>query len=287
MIDGYEVIDAHMHTARLSSLPRAWLDWADEYSRDQDWRGVYDSDRVDPGALDALLAEQGVDHGLLFCEYSPAVTGAQRIEDLLAIRAGNPRRFSLVANINPHIHFPPVTELRRQLDLGAVALKLHPVHGRFDPGDRELYPVYVHCADHGIPIIVHSGVSSFPGARTSCGNPELLLDVADYFRDLNIVIAHGGRGWWYDVAAFMALTKANVWLDLSGLPPKLLPEYYARQDMNRLARKMIFGTDWPGVPSIRRNVESLIGLGWPSEVVTAVLSGNARSVFIRIGSTLE
>ncbi|WP_433678215.1 amidohydrolase family protein [Nocardia sp. CA-119907] len=279
MIDGYEVIDAHMHTPRLSSLPRAWLDWADTYSGDHDWREVYDGDVPDPSALDALLEEQGVDHALLFCEYSPAVTGAQRIEDLLPIRAQHHRRFSVVANINPHIHFPPLLELRRQLELGAVALKLHPVHGWFDPSEAELYPVYAHCAEHGIPIIVHSGVSSFPGARTSYGNPELLLDVADYFRDLNIVIAHGGRGWWYDVAAFMALTKPNVWLDLSGLPPKRLREYFGRHDLDRLARKMIFGTDWPGVPGTRRNVEALIGLGLPSEVTVAVLSGNARTVF--------
>ncbi|WP_433678191.1 amidohydrolase family protein [Nocardia sp. CA-119907] len=286
MIDGYEVIDAHVHTPRLSSLPRAWLDWADKYSGDCPWREVYHGDAPDPDALDVLLAQEGVDHALLFCEYSPAVTGAQRIEDLLPIRTRHPRRFSLVANINPHLHFPPVAELRRQLDLGAIALKLHPVHGRFDPGEGDLYPVYAHCAEHGIPIIVHSGISSFPGARTCCGNPELLLDIADYFRDLDIVIAHGGRGWWYDVAAFMALTKPNVWLDLSGLPPKQLPEYYGRHGLDRLARKMIFGTDWPGVPGVRRNVESLLGLGWSSEVVTAVLSGNARSVFTQLATTL-
>ena len=42
------------------------------------------------------------------------------------------------------------------------------------------------------------------------------------------MLAHGGRGWWYDAAAFMALSNERVWIELSGLPPSRLREYYAR-----------------------------------------------------------
>jgi predicted TIM-barrel fold metal-dependent hydrolase len=134
-----------------------------------------------------------------------------------------------------------------------------------------------------MPVIFHSGVSSFPGSRTSCGNPELLMDAVDYFADLNFVFAHGGRGWWYDVAAFMAQSKPNVWLDLAGLPPKKLPEYYRNFSLARIAGKMIFGTDWPGVPGARRNVDALAGLGLSEETLIGVLSGNAAKVFPRLG----
>lgn len=65
-------------------------------------------------------------------------------------------------------------------------------------------------------------MSTFPGSQTSYGNPEMLLDVIDYFPDLQIVIAHGGRGWWYCVAAFIAQLKPNVWLDAAGLPGRLV-----------------------------------------------------------------
>ncbi|WP_433755707.1 amidohydrolase family protein [Nocardia sp. CA-135398] len=286
MINDRTVIDAHVHAPVLSSLRPAWLTWADEFSGDHSWRNAYRGDRPDPAALDALLHSEGVDHALLFCEYSPRATGVQAIEDVVPLAQGSPGRFSLVANLNPHIHFPLVGELQRQLDLGAVALKLHPVHGCFDPGDKELYPVYARCSDLGIPVILHSGTSSFPGSRTSCGNPELLLDAIDYFPELNFIFAHGGRGWWYDAAAFMAQTKPNVWLDLAGLPPKKLPEYYRRFDLARIARKMIFGTDWPGVPGVRRNVEALMGLGLPEDTLTGVLAGNARRVFTRLPSDL-
>jgi hypothetical protein len=188
-------------------------------------------------------------------------------------------RFRLVANINPHLHHPLADELRRQLDFGAVALKLHPVHGGFSPADRELYPAYALCAERGIPVVLHSGTSTFPGARSSFGNPELLLDVIEDFPSVPFVFAHGGRGWWYDLAAFLALAKPNVWLDLAGLPPKKLPEYYARFDLARLAEKWIFGTDWPGLPGTPANVRTLAGLGLPADVLRGVLAGNAVKLF--------
>lgn len=284
MISGRTVVDAHVHVPRLNTLKPAWLEWADRFSGPHDWRSAYD-DHGDPvpAKLDALLAAEGVDRALLFCEYSPRATGIQPIEDLLPIVAHNPVRFRLVANVNPHLHHPLAAEVERQLDLGAVALKLHPVHGVFSPADKEIYPAYQVCAERGVPVILHSGISSFPGARASFGNPELLSDVVEDFPGVQFVFAHGGRGWWYDVAAFLALVRDNVWLDLAGLPPKKLPEYYARFDFARLAGKFVFGTDWPGVPGPRRNVAALTSLGLPDEVLTAVLSANAAKLFPSLG----
>src|SRR5882757_4287813 len=279
------IVDAHVHAPRLSTLKPAWLEWADQFSGDHPWRSVYSAggDPI-PARLDALLAEQGVDRALLFCEYSPRATGIQPIEDLLPILSYNPVRFRLVANVNPHLHHPLASEVERQLDLGAVAVKLHPVHGCFSPADREVYAVYRVCEERGVPVILHSGVSSFPGSRSSYGDPALLVDVVEDFPAVQFVFAHGGRGWWYDTAAFLALAKPNVWLDLAGLPPRKLPEYYARFDLRRLAARWIFGTDWPGVPGASRNVAALrelmlreLGLG--EELLTGVLSGNAAKVF--------
>jgi predicted TIM-barrel fold metal-dependent hydrolase len=139
------------------------------------------------------------------------------------------------------------------------------------------------CGERGIPVILHSGTSSFPGARDSFGNPELMLDVLEDFPEVQFVFAHGGRGWWYDLAAFLAQAKPNVWLDLAGLPPKKLPEYYARFDLRRLAAKWIFGTDWPGVPGTARNVTALRDLGLPPELVRAMLSENAAKIFPGLG----
>lgn len=279
-----EVVDAHVHAPRLNTLKPAWLDWADRFSGPHDWRRAYDGEGVVvPAELDALMAAEGVARALLFAEYSPRATGIQPIEDLLPIVEHNPERFRLVANVNPHLHHPVESEVERQLGLGAVAVKLHPVHGCF-PGDHpELLAVYALCAERGVPVIIHSGTSNFPGSRSSFGDPASFLDVLEQFPSLPFVFAHGGRGWWYDTAAFLALAKPNVWLDLAGLPPRKLPEYYQRFDLERLASRFVFGTDWPGVPGTRRNVEALGSLGWPNDVLRDVLYGNAAKLFPGLG----
>jgi predicted TIM-barrel fold metal-dependent hydrolase len=280
VIDGELVVDAHVHVPRLATVKPAWLQWADRFSGDGRWRSAYDADGEPiPASLDALLDGEGVDRALLFCEYSPRATGIQTFDDVLPIVAHNPTRFRSVANVNPHLHHPLADEACRQLDLGAVAMKLHPVHAGFDPADKELYPVYALCAERGVPVIIHSGTSSFPGARARFGDPALLCDVIEDWPGVQFVFAHGGRGWWYDTAAFLALAKDNVWLDLAGLPPAKLPGYYARFDFGRLAKRFIFGTDWPGLPGPARNVKALCGLGLPDDTRRAVLSGNAARVF--------
>jgi predicted TIM-barrel fold metal-dependent hydrolase len=153
------------------------------------------------------------------------------------------------------------------------------VHGCFAPDDRELYDAYEVCAQRGVPVILHSGTSSFPGARAKFGDPALLLDVLEDFPTVQFVFAHGGRGWWYDTAAFLALARPNVWLDLAGLPPRKLPEYYQRFDLRRLATRWIFATDWPGVPGTANNARALTRLGLPDDVVRGIWSGNAAKLF--------
>jgi predicted TIM-barrel fold metal-dependent hydrolase len=281
MIDGLAVVDAHMHVPRLSTVRPAWLKWAEDFGKDSPWRSVFspEGDPV-PARLDALLDAEGVDIALLFAEYSPRATGIQPAEDLLPLIAHNPARFHLVANVNPDVHADPAAEAARQLGLGAVAVKLHPVHGGFSPGDQVLRAVYELCAERGVPVITHTGGSIFPGSRPSAGDPGLMREVIAAFPDATFVLAHGGRGQWYDEAAEMALNCDNVWLDLAGLPPKRLPDYYAAFDLTALARKWIFGTDWPGVPGIAQNARAMAALGLPPDLLAGVLSRHATHVYL-------
>jgi len=280
MIDGLPLVDAHVHAARLPSLKAAWRDWAVEFSRGRPFAELYDEQgSLVPPRLDALFAQQGVDVALLFCEYSPKVTGIQPIEDLLPIVRHNPRRFRLVAGLNPHFHHPLVAELDRQVELGAVALKLHPVHGGFPPTERSLYPVYARCAELGLPVVFHCGTSSFPGSVNRYADPGLIDQVLGDIPGLTVVLAHGGRGWFYDAAAFLTLTHERVYIELSGLPPQRLAHYYARHDLHRLARRFIFGTDWPGVPGIAANARAVTRLDLDADTLALVLAGNAARVY--------
>jgi len=281
MLDGMPLIDVHLHAARLSSLKQPWHVWADRFGdKARVKETVYDAEGdVDPARFDAYLESEGVDVALVLSEYSPRVTGIQAVEDMLPLTAHNPARIKLAANVNPHLHYPIEEELQRQLDLGAVALKLHPVHAGVAANDRGLYPAYELCQSAGIPLIVHCGTSTFPGAMNRYADPLLLDDVLRDFRRLEVALAHGGRGWWYDAAAFMALSNERVWIELSGLPPSRLREYYARHSWQRLTRRMIFATDWPAVPGIAANARAVAALCPDEETAALVLAGNAARVY--------
>ncbi|GAA4603322.1 amidohydrolase family protein [Actinoallomurus liliacearum] len=280
MLDGMPLIDVHLHAARLPTLKPAWRQWAHDFGDREVLDRVYDaSGTLDPARFAAYLAEEGVDVALVFAEYSPKATGYQPVEDMLPLTGYDPARIKLVANINPHLHYPIDEELRRQLDLGAVACKLHPVHAGVAANDRALYPAYEVCQAAGIPLIVHCGTSTFPGSTNRFADPVLLDDVLRDFRRLNVALAHGGRGWWYDAAAFMALSNERVWIELSGLPPSRLRDYYARHNWKRLTRRMIFGTDWPGVPGIAANARAVAALCPDEETAALVLAGNAARVY--------
>jgi len=280
MLDGRYLVDVHLHAARLPTLKPAWRQWAGEFGEAAVIERVYDADgTVDPARFDAYLAEEGVDVALVMAEYSPKVTGIQPVEDMLPMAGYPGGRVKLIANVNPHLHYPVAEELSRQLDLGAVACKVHPVHAGVAVNDRSLYPAYELCQSAGIPLVVHCGTSTFPGSMNRFADPVLVDDVLRDFRRLDVVLAHGGRGWWYDAAAFLATANERVWIELSGLPPSRLREYYARHRWDRLARRMIFGTDWPGVPGIARNARAVAALCPDDETADLVLAGNAAGVY--------
>ena len=279
MIDGMPLVDAHLHPARLPTLKMSVAEWASGFGNDM--VAVYDeAGRVVPERFDEYLAAEGVDVAVLFAEYSPLTTGMQVVEDLVPIIDHNPDRFRLMANVNPHLHGPAVAELDRQMSLAPTAgLKLHPVHAHFAPNEAVLWPLYARCEELGLPVVIHCGTSVFAGAVNRFADPALVDEVAGAFPGLKIVLAHGGRGWWYDAAAFITLMRQNVWIEISGLPPRKLPQYYSNFDLGRLARKFIFGTDWPGVPGIAKNASAVGSLGFDADTLAGIFWRNAYEVY--------
>lgn len=277
VLDGRPLIDVHLHPARRASLKLDWATWMQGF---EVFDGLYDdAGDIRPDVFDAYLASEGVDAAVALAEYSPRVTGWQTAEDMAALTAANPRRVYFAANVNPHVHYPVAEELERQLALGAVALKIHPVHAGFPADDQSMYPAYEICRSAGIPLVIHFGTSTFPGALNRFADPALLDRVLSDFPTLNVVLAHGGRGWWYDAAAFLALADPRVWIELSGLPPSRLQAYYAKHNWARLTRRMIFATDWPGIPGIARNARAVASLCPDEETASLVLAGNAMEVY--------
>jgi len=166
---------------------------------------------------------------------------------------------------------PICTRIRRRSWRG---LKLGPTYGHFYPNDAVLYPAYAVAQEKGIPVLVHTGTSVFKGSKLKYGAPLLLDEIAVDFPDLVIVQAHSGRGFWYDQAFTLARYHQNVYMELAGLPPHKLFIYFPQ--LERLADKVLFGSDYPGVPSLRGNIEAIRALPLSEEAKEKILGGNAR-----------
>ena len=130
------------------------------------------------------------------------------------------------------------------IEAGARALKVHPPHQLFRANAYQdslpaLAELYERAQSAQIPVTIHTGTSVFPGARSRFGDPMDVDDVAIDFPKLTILLAHGGRPLWMEAAFFVVRRHPNVFLELSGIPPAKLLEYFPR--LEEIAGKMCMG----------------------------------------------
>jgi ribosomal protein S18 acetylase RimI-like enzyme len=164
-----------------------------------------------------------------------------------------------------------------QLEGGARGLKIHSVHGMFFANDPSLYPVYQRCEKDGYPVLFHAGTSLFKGAKMRYADPYTFDDIINDFPDLKVVLCHGGRGFWYAVAEHLARSFENVYIDVSGLPPKNLLQYFP--NLPRFPHKFLFGSDFPGVPGIRKNFDAFSNLVNDNAIMKLIGFQNAYDLF--------
>jgi predicted TIM-barrel fold metal-dependent hydrolase len=280
MIDGIPLIDAHLHCGPFSSAHPVVREWATSFKARVPLERLLDeAGSLVPERFHTYLKSEGVDTAILVPEHSPKVIGIQAVEDLSPLLDYDPKLFRFLANLNPQLHYPIPAELNRQVEMGAVGLKIHPVHGGFAPNDPALYPAYARCEELGLAVVFHTGTSIFPGAANRYADPSLIEPVAREFPGLTIVLAHGGRRMWFQEAAAQAMGRPNTWIEISGLPPTKITTYWRESDLPLLANKFIFGSDWPGVPGIRSNALGIAGLGLARETLERLFYRNAVFVY--------
>lgn len=182
-----------------------------------------------------------------------------------AYAARDPERLLPFGGVHPRFTTDPEGQVEHLLSLGIRCLKIHPPHqvfpaNAYTQGLEALGRIYRRCEERGLPVLIHTGTSIFPGARCKYGRPMEIDDVALDFPDLTIVMAHGGRPLWMDEAFFILRRHRNVFLELSGIPPKRLLEYFPR--LKELSGRVVWGTDWPspGVRDLRENLDQFLAL---------------------------
>jgi len=277
------VTDAHIHIQPFEMMPAPV---ADTFWRGKPNRAELEGYAADPRKLLARMDADGVDRVGLINYVSPDLMGFTPAANAWMVRYASvdPSRLIAFGSVNPRFSTDVAGETARLIENGARALKVHPPHQLFRanayqdalPGLADLYRV---AQDAGIPVTIHTGTSVFPGARSRFGDPMDVDDVAIDFPRLTILLAHGGRPLWMDAAFFLVRRHPNVYLEVSGIPPAKLLEYFPR--IEEIADKTIWGTDWPspGIKSMKGNVEAFLALPLSDGAKGAILDGNARRVW--------
>jgi len=266
------VIDFHTHPWRPQDFTPANREYIERISPAVREHG----DRLSDVRFAAeLLRAEGVEHAVMLPEHCPATSGMVRTETVIELCAESDGFFLPFACVNPNTDPAPARLLQSWLASAPIrGLKLYPSYQFFYPDDRRLYPVYEVCQEHRIPVLFHVGTSILPGTRLRYCDPLRLDDVAVDFPDLPIVMAHGGRGFWYEACATLATVHANVYIDVAGLVPGRLLEHFPR--LQRLADKFVFGSDWPAMPkTVSHNVRAIAALGLAPDALDRILYRNA------------
>jgi predicted TIM-barrel fold metal-dependent hydrolase len=240
----------------------------------------------DPRALLEIMDRAGVWRVGLVHYPDPDVMGFSAGTNTFAARyaQADPVRLLPYGGVHPRLTRDPAGDVDRLMELGIRALKIHPPHQLFPAnaytdGLEALAAIYRRCEERGLPVMVHTGTSIFPGARSKYGNPMELDDVAIDFPDLTILLAHGGRPLYMEEAFFVLRRHKNVWLDVSGIPPAKLLHYFPR--LTELVDRVLWGTDWPGpgVRDMKQNIDQFLTLALSDLHRKAILETNALAVF--------
>ena len=239
-----------------------------------------------PKAFLKHLDAVGVERAALINYVAPEVIGlTPEVNQFVAdyVRE-DPRRLIPCGGLHPRHSSNVLRDVEELLRLGIRMFKIHPPHQLLYPNDylkgvKELEIIYRAAEANGIPVMIHTGTSIFPGARNKYGDPIHADDVAVDFPKMKILLAHGGRPLWMETAFFLVRRHPNVYLDISGIPPKALLRYFPR--LEEIASQTLFGTDWPGpgVPDMKKNLDDFRALPLSQAAREQILSKTSLSIW--------
>lgn len=270
-----DIIDFHTHYVRKELLNPTWLNYLE--SINPEFFSRIDEYSINPELFSSYLRSQGVKYAVVLPECAPATSGYVPTEEVIEY-CRNQDMLIPFTSLNINVHYDILERLEEYVRVGGIrGIKLHPSYQFFYPNEARLYPLYQKAQDLGLPIIFHIGSSIFKGTRLKYCDPIYLDDIAVDFPHLKIIMAHSGRGFWYSECFSLSRLHKNVYMDITGLPPQNLLNYFPELEKN--AEKILFGSDWPTMPtSIEKNIEAIKSLPLKEKTIESILFGNASRI---------
>ena len=273
----------------------------------------------------AQTAMADVGHAVLFAVYTQGTTGYmtnEALEQLLvdprnATADGTPWAWGMVSVDFTAWTGPVAAErlaamrsfLAERPDL-FIGIKLAHAHQGVRLDDADYHGLYAIAAELGVPVLLHTGFSPFPGTQDDPAyydpvNLEALVTAYDGAHGagrVDFVLSHVGQGDARAVAHALDLAEAhdNVWLELSALGrpasidangepvsstepqlPGVLDQLRARDLIDRA----MFASDGPQYSGavrsyLGRSITAMQDAGFSLDEIEAVLSGNFRRLYL-------
>jgi predicted TIM-barrel fold metal-dependent hydrolase len=293
-LDDFEdlwINDVHVHVNPFSKLKKPAFDF---FSTNPDFRENWQKIERYPNYFLQRMDEDRIRRAVLINYVAEEVMGYDLTTNKFVYNYCKEHRDRMLPFAGVDVRLP-APELLNSLEEAysryeVLGFKLHPVHQLVYPNQyreeygssslRNLETFYQFCADHDLPVTIHTGTSMFPGARLKYGQPIHLDDVLVDFPKLRLIMAHGGRPFWMDEAFFLMRRHRNLYLDISGIPPNRLLDYFPR--LEEVADRVMFGSDWPspGVKGMRENARIIWQLeGLSEHVKERILVSNFDEFF--------
>ncbi|MEY2790724.1 MAG: hypothetical protein RL295_888 [Pseudomonadota bacterium] len=228
-------------------------------------------------SMDLLLHEMDqarVDKGVVVGRLA-GMLGSVSNDDVASIVASHPERFIGAASIDPTHRRSAIDTIEASLQAGFKLINIEP--GAYPvpmyADDRRLYPLYGHCEDRGVPIILMVGGTA--GPDLSYSDPIRTDRVLADFPQLQVVVAHGGWPWVTQIL-HLAFRRPNLWLSpdmyFSRMPGW---EEYVRAADSFLSDRMLYASSFPFCP-VRDYKTWFEGLPIRPDNLEKVMGGNAR-----------
>ena len=230
-------------------------------------------------SMDMLLREMdeaGVSMGVVVGRHAGTL-GSVPNADVQAIVAEHPGRFIGAASIDPTSRIEACRTINQAVRDGFRLVNIEP--GSYSipmyADDRRLYPIYAHCEDLEVPIILMVGGTA--GPDLSYSDPMRTDRVLADFPQLKVVVAHGGWPWVHEIL-HMAFRRPNLYLSpdmyFSRMPGW---EEYVKAADGFLADRMLYASSFPFCP-ISGYKQWFESLPIRAANLERVMGGNARTL---------
>lgn len=259
------VVDGHCHLASSQCIPRDFFAGvASNMAAKIQAQGMpADVDKLtrmlvlqyDDHAADKLVSkmdEAGIEKTVLLApDFTYIFESEYSLEHLAQqhalVRQRHPGRFHVFLGVDPRWGATGYDFFAKAVrEHGFEGLKVYPPCG-FSPSDERMFPLYEICAEHRLPVLLHTGPTT-PTLSFEYANPYLIDGAAKQFPGVNFILAHGGVNF-MEEAKLMCNYRPNVYLDISGFPVVMSPggwrAHLAALFAQNINHKIIFGTDWP------------------------------------------